>query len=112
MCSAFLCVYLSGFMPGQCWGLHTGETGDPRFEAGAAVSLMHHPKVVLILQDELEAYFEEQQNEGVCFRRCLAFVIVGTVFFLLWLKWDREGIVADIASAKIEVVQKSFALCF
>eukprot|EP00669_Euglena_mutabilis_P007227 TRINITY_DN2580_c0_g1_i2.p1 TRINITY_DN2580_c0_g1~~TRINITY_DN2580_c0_g1_i2.p1 ORF type:complete len:322 (+),score=81.87 TRINITY_DN2580_c0_g1_i2:33-968(+) len=52
-------------------------------------------------QEELEEYFKEQQNEGVCFRRCIVFVIVATVFFLLWLKWDRESIVADIVTEKI-----------
>lgn len=35
-------------------------------------------------------------------------VIVATVFFLLWLKWDRESIVADIVTEKILVWPSSF----
>jgi|Transcript_58942 hypothetical protein len=53
-------------------------------------------------QDELEAHFEELQNEGICFRRCMFFVIVATVFFLLWLKWDKESMVAEPMQAKIQ----------
>ena len=31
------------------------------------------------------------------------FVIVATVFFLLWLKWDKESMVAEPMQAKIQV---------
>eukprot|EP00668_Euglena_longa_P029187 GGOE01036531.1.p1 GENE.GGOE01036531.1~~GGOE01036531.1.p1 ORF type:complete len:320 (+),score=89.17 GGOE01036531.1:92-961(+) len=53
-------------------------------------------------QDELEEYFREQHHEGVCFRRCMLFAVIGTVFFLLWLKWDRESLVADIEEKPVE----------
>lgn len=67
------------------------------FEQDAAPSYAPQRQVYRGLrQDELEAYFAEQQNEGACFRKCLAFLVVGTVFFLLWLKWDRESLVADL----------------
>eukprot|EP01010_Urceolus_cornutus_P004972 NODE_832_length_1300_cov_270.376499_g631_i0.p1 GENE.NODE_832_length_1300_cov_270.376499_g631_i0~~NODE_832_length_1300_cov_270.376499_g631_i0.p1 ORF type:complete len:299 (+),score=76.48 NODE_832_length_1300_cov_270.376499_g631_i0:76-972(+) len=47
-----------------------------------------------VRQDELDAYFEEQQQEGQCFRSCLMFGVLFVVLLLLLLKWDKESMVA------------------
>ena len=40
---------------------------------------------------------------GCAASRCMFFVIVIVLFLLIWLKWDKESMVADIESPKLSV---------